>query len=87
MPILREEYGVRGLLLPTDYYHSVAVVKKGTLDGRNGTRNVRTMEDLGPKWNKWTRQMEPGLKACFAKVCFIDYITFTDPFVQGALKS
>ena len=62
VPILREEYSFDGLGT-SDYYHSVAVIKKGTLP------YVNTMDDLRE------------LKACFAKVCFIDYTTYTESYL------
>ena len=53
VPILREEYRSTGASGATDYYHSVAVIKKGSLPNVFNMHDLKGMKACFPKvyWN------------------------------------
>ena len=49
VPVLREEYKSDGLRETTDYYHSVAVIKKGSLPNVFNMHDLRGVKACFPK--------------------------------------
>ena len=57
VPVLREEYKSDGIRETSDYYHSVAVIKKGTLPNVFNMHDLRGAKACFPKVSTIKKQL------------------------------